>query len=126
MVSCHSGPFFLFTCVVCDLNRDLRRDRRHYANFNRHESRRPFSTHLPKGLSSTGPFPKNHNHINFSRLVTGPAGLGDDALELIDLLLGTAEGTEPSLGQLAGSLVLAVAEQFNDSALVGGKTGEKS
>jgi hypothetical protein len=27
-------------------------------------------------------------------LVTGTAGLGDDALELVDLLLGTAEGTE--------------------------------
>jgi len=28
------------------------------------------------------------------RLVAGTAGLGDDALELVDLLLGAAEGTE--------------------------------
>ena len=27
-------------------------------------------------------------------LVAGPAGLGDDALELVDLRLGAAEGTE--------------------------------
>lgn len=32
--------------------------------------------------------------MNGNRLVTGTAGLGDDALELIDLLLGTTEGTE--------------------------------
>lgn len=46
-------------------------------------------------------------------------GLGDDALELIDLSLGTAEGTEPLLGQLTGTLVLAVAEEFDDTALIG-------
>lgn len=50
------------------------------------------------------------------------AGIGDDALELVDLLLGTAEGTESLLGELTGTLVLAVAEQLDDSALVGGKT----
>ncbi len=47
--------------------------------------------------------------------------LGDDALELIDLSLGTAEGTEPLLGQLTGTLVLAVSEQFDDTTLVGGE-----
>lgn len=51
----------------------------------------------------------------------GTTGLGDDTLELIDLLLGTAKGTESLLGELTGTLVLGVAEQFNDSALVGGK-----
>lgn len=55
-------------------------------------------------------------------LVTGgTAGLGDDALELIDLGLGAAEGTETLLGQLAGTLVLAVAEEFDDAALVWGE-----
>lgn len=47
--------------------------------------------------------------------------LGDDALELIDLSLGTAKGTEPLLGQLTGTLVLAVSEQFDDTTLVGGE-----
>jgi transcriptional regulator GlxA family with amidase domain len=51
----------------------------------------------------------------------GTAGVGDDALELVDLLLGTAEGTEPLLGELTGALVLAVAQQLDDTALVGGK-----
>jgi hypothetical protein len=46
-------------------------------------------------------------------------GLGDDALELIDLSLGTAKGTEPLLGQLTGTLVLAVAEEFDDTTLIG-------
>ena len=53
------------------------------------------------------------------------AGLGDDSLELVDLGLGTAEGAEPLLGQLAGTLVLAVAEEFNDAALVGGEAGRE-
>lgn len=55
--------------------------------------------------------------------MTGAAGLGDDALELIDLLLGTAEGTESLLCELTGALVLAVAEEFDDTALVGGEAG---
>jgi hypothetical protein len=53
--------------------------------------------------------------------VTGSAGLGDDSLEFVDLGLGTAESTEPLLGQLARALVLAVAQQFNDAALVRGE-----
>lgn len=77
-----------------------------------------------------------------SRLVAGAAGLGDDALELVDLLLGTAESTEldifvsfrrgegaerrmgkayPLLRELTGALVAAVAEELNDAALVGGE-----
>jgi len=51
------------------------------------------------------------------------ARLSDDTLELINLSLGTAEGTEPLLRELAGTLVLGVAEQLNDTALVGSKTG---
>ena len=49
------------------------------------------------------------------------AGVGDDALELIDLLLGAAEGSEPLLRELAGTLVLAVAEELDNAALVGGE-----
>jgi len=58
------------------------------------------------------------------RLVgSSAARLSDDTLELINLSLGTAEGTEPLLRELAGTLVLGVAEQLNDTALVGSKTG---
>jgi len=52
---------------------------------------------------------------------SGTAGLGDDALELIDLGLGAAERTKTLLCQLAGALVLAVAEEFDDAALVWGE-----
>jgi hypothetical protein len=53
--------------------------------------------------------------------VSSAAGLGDDTLELIDLLLGAAEGTESLLCELTGTLVLGVAEEFDDTALVGSK-----
>lgn len=56
--------------------------------------------------------------------MSSTAGLGDDALELVDLLLGTAESSESLLGELTGTLVSAVAEQFNDTALVGGKASD--
>lgn len=77
--------------------------------------------------------------------MAGTTGLGDDALELINLLLGTAEGSElesklaystrcrleqplvscraissyPLLGELAGTLVLGVAEQLDHTLLIG-------
>jgi hypothetical protein len=66
---------------------------------------------------------KHKSLFHQTDLVSGTARLGDDALELVDLLLGTAEGTEPLLGELTGTLVLAVTEQLNDTALVGGKAG---
>ena len=72
--------------------------------------RTPFGARFPKIRS---------NRVD---LVTSTTGLSDDALELVDLGLGTAEGTESLLGELTGTLVLGVAEQLNDSALVGGKT----
>lgn len=72
-----------------------------------------------------------------------PAGLGDDALELVDLLLGADESPElggllvmerrdegwlggldgayPLLRELPGALVTAVAEELDDAALVGGE-----
>lgn len=53
--------------------------------------------------------------------MTSTAGLGDDTLELINLGLGAAEGTKTLLCELAGTLVLGVAEQLNNAALVWGK-----
>lgn len=53
------------------------------------------------------------------RLVAGTASLGDDTLHLVDLALGTAERTQALLCQLAGTLILAVADKFDDAALVG-------
>lgn len=53
--------------------------------------------------------------------MAGAASLSDDALEVLNLRLSTAEGTEPLLGELTGTLVLGVAEQLNDAALVGSK-----
>lgn len=67
------------------------------------------------------PLPNYPSHcLDFyrNRLVS-TTGLGDDALELIDLSLGTAKGTEPLLGQLTGTLVLAVAEKFDNTTLIG-------
>ena len=78
-------------------------------------------------------------------LVTSTARLGDDLGHLVDLRLSTAEGTElwmtrsvrvsscgwgragatdSLLGQLAGALVLGVAQQLDHTALVGGKAGD--
>lgn len=75
--------------------------------------------------------------------MAGTAGLGNDALELVNLLLGTTESSElsrkvsirfvtkeheeaqvsyPLLGELAGTLVLGVAEQLDHALLIGGKT----
>jgi len=57
--------------------------------------------------------------------VAGTAGLSNDLGHVLDLRLGAAEGAEALLGQLAGALVLAVAEEFDDAALVGGETTHK-
>ena len=47
--------------------------------------------------------------------------LGDDAGHLVDLSLAAAEGAEPLLRELTGTLVLGVAEEFDNAALVGGE-----
>lgn len=57
--------------------------------------------------------------------MTSAAGLNDDALHLLNLSLGTAEGTESLLSDLAGTLVHGVTEQLNDAALVGGEAVDK-
>jgi len=44
--------------------------------------------------------------------------LSNDTLQVFDLRLRTSKGTEPLLGQLSRTLVLAVSKKFDDSALV--------
>lgn len=73
------------------------------------------------------PKPSSHhrstqNVLKRKHLVSSTAGLGDDTLELINLGLGAAEGTKTLLCELASTLVLGVAEQLNDAALVWCKT----
>lgn len=55
------------------------------------------------------------------RLVAGTLALGDDTGHLVDLSLAAAEGAEPLLRELARALVLGVAEEFDNAALVGGE-----
>ena len=77
--------------------------------------------------------------------MTSPSGFGDDLLHLVDLGLGAADGTElfrnmlatlylfqrfdrgrwaySLLGELAGTLVLGVPQQFDNTALIRGETG---
>lgn len=52
-------------------------------------------------MNRADPMPKSdpgrpflHPYANLLHLVTGTAGLGDDALELVDLRLGAAESSE--------------------------------
>jgi hypothetical protein len=59
--------------------------------------------------------------LSNKRLVASTLALGDDAGHLVDLSLATAEGAEPLLRELARTLVLGVAEEFDDAALVGGE-----
>jgi hypothetical protein len=56
--------------------------------------------------------------------VTRTPRVGDDLGHLVNLSLGTAEGTEPLLRKTTGTLVLGVAEEFDDTLLVGSKTGD--
>jgi hypothetical protein len=53
--------------------------------------------------------------------VASTLALGDDAGHLVDLSLAAAEGAEPLLRELARALVLGVAEEFDNAALVGGE-----
>jgi len=57
-------------------------------------------------------------------VTTRPSRLGNDARQLIDLPLRTTESTEPLLGQLSRTLILAVSQQFDDSSLVGCQAGD--
>jgi hypothetical protein len=66
--------------------------------------------------------PSQKNRTRSKHLMGSSAGLGDDSLELVNLGLSTAEGTETLLCELAGALVLAVAEEFDNATLVWGKS----
>lgn len=48
-------------------------------------------------------------------------GLGNNTRKLVNFLLSTNEGAQSSLGELLGTLVLGVLDQFHDTTLVGGK-----
>ena len=63
----------------------------------------------------------NHplNLTTASPLVTRPPAVSDDLGHLIHLSLRTSERSESLLRELTGTLVLAVAEKFDDTALVG-------
>lgn len=50
--------------------------------------------------------------------MTSSPALSDDLGHLVNLSLRTAEGAESLLSQLAGALVLGVAEEFDDAALI--------
>ena len=55
-------------------------------------------------------------------MTTNTAGLGNDGLHVLNLSLATGEGTEPLLSELTSALVLSVSQEFDDTALIGGKT----
>ena len=50
--------------------------------------------------------------------MTSSPRLGDHTLEFINLRLRTSKCTEPLLRQLAGTLVFAVTEEFNNTTLI--------
>lgn len=52
--------------------------------------------------------------------------LNNDSRELLNLPLGSEEGTEPLLGELLGLLVLGVPQQLHDSLLVRREPGNLS
>jgi len=49
---------------------------------------------------------------------TSSSRFGNDSLQIVDLSLRTAESTKSLLGQLSRSLVLAVSQQFDNTALI--------
>jgi hypothetical protein len=55
--------------------------------------------------------------------VTSTSGFGDDLLHFVDLGLGAADCAESLLGDLPGTLVLRVSQQFDNAALIGSETG---
>lgn len=57
--------------------------------------------------------------------MTNSPAVGDDLGHLVNLSLSTAECAEPLLRELTGALVLAVAEKFDNAALIWGEAVEK-
>ena len=56
----------------------------------------------------------------------GTTHFGNDRAEFFNLLLGARQRTETLLGEFSGTLILAVLEQFHDTALVRGEAGNFS
>lgn len=56
--------------------------------------------------------------------MTGAALFGDDVGEALHLVLGAAEGAYAALDELAGALVLGVADELHGATLVGGEAGD--
>ena len=57
-------------------------------------------------------------------VTSGTTALNQDVGELLNLLLGTTEGAEALLGELAGTLVLVVLEELHAALLVGGEASD--
>jgi hypothetical protein len=85
----------------------------------------------PSSLIHDPSFIQLHSHLSMRQplvlkrmrddtrdLVTSSSRLSNDTLQLINLRLRTTESTEPLLRQLTCTLVLAVSEEFDNSALV--------
>lgn len=53
---------------------------------------------------------------------SGTTRLNEDVGQLLNLLLGTSEGSQTTLSQLTGTLVLAVLQQFHATTLIGSKS----
>lgn len=60
--------------------------------------------------------------VEARRLVGSTSGLSNDLVHLLNFSLSTAKGTEFLLSELAGTLLLGVTEQLDDTSLVGSKT----
>lgn len=54
----------------------------------------------------------------------GSPGFGYDSVEVVDLGLGTAEGSEPLLREFSGSLVLSVTDQLDNTLLIWGESSD--
>lgn len=57
-------------------------------------------------------------------MTSSTTALNKDVGQLLNLLLGTTEGSEALLGELAGTLVLVVLQQLHAALLVGGEADD--
>lgn len=56
--------------------------------------------------------------------MTGTSLLGNDVGKALHLVLGTTKGTDTTLDELAGTLVLGVTDELHGATLVRGETGD--
>lgn len=57
-------------------------------------------------------------------MTSSTTALNQDISQLLNLLLGTAQGAQTLLGELACTLVLVVLQEFHAALLVGGEAGD--